>query len=150
MRDIMNERAHSSPGTRPRILVIDDEPSFRTTLKMLLDAHGFEVTVTDTGTKGLTLALEPPPFDVILCDLMMPGMTGMDLHDQLAQKSPEIARRLVFLTGGAFTARATTFLSTVENAYIEKPFELHHLLSKIEHAKARAASLEQARPLLAR
>lgn len=128
--------ATSSQVTAGRILVIDDEPAFRTTLKMLLDAHGFEVTVTDTGTKGLSLALDPPPFDVILCDLMMPGMTGMDLHAELERERPEVARRLVFLTGGAFTARASRFLSDIENPHVEKPFELQHLLETIARAKA--------------
>jgi CheY-like chemotaxis protein len=62
-------------------------------------------------------------FDLILCDLMMPGMTGMDLHEALSTASPANAARIVFLTGGAFTARAQAFLSEVPNARLDKPFD---------------------------
>jgi PAS domain S-box-containing protein len=127
-------------GSSGRILVIDDEPSFRTTLKMLLDSHGFDVTIADTARSGLTLAVEARPgFDVILCDLMMPGMTGMDLHAELERDRPEIARKLVFLTGGAFTPRASKFLDRVDSPHVEKPFDLQHLLATIELAKTRSA-----------
>src|SRR5207247_1049724 len=62
-------------------------------------------------------------FDLILCDLMMPGMTGMDLHEGLSMVSPANAAKMVFLTGGAFTARAQAFLSEVSNARLDKPFD---------------------------
>lgn len=130
----------ASPRGSGRILVIDDEPSFRTTLKMLLDSHGFDVTIADTARSGLTLAIETRPcFDVILCDLMMPGMTGMDLHAELERDRPEIAKTLVFLTGGAFTPRASKFLDRVDSPHVEKPFDLQHLLATIELAKTRSA-----------
>ena len=61
-------------------------------------------------------------FDLILCDLMMPDMTGMDLHHELVQIAPEQANRMIFLTGGAFTPGARDFLATYPQEYIEKPF----------------------------
>lgn len=63
-------------------------------------------------------------FDVILCDLMMPRMTGMELHAQLAALAPRQAERMVLLTGGAFTAAASEFLPRVPNARVDKPFDL--------------------------
>jgi CheY-like chemotaxis protein len=62
-------------------------------------------------------------FDVILCDLMMPEMTGMDLYEALVRSAPDQAERMVFLTGGAFTPRARDFLDRVPNQRIEKPFD---------------------------
>jgi CheY-like chemotaxis protein len=68
---------------------------------------------------------------VILCDLMMPDMTGMDLHAELARKLPEQATRMIFLTGGAFTPRAREFLDEVPNQRLEKPCDLGKLLALI-------------------
>jgi DNA-binding NtrC family response regulator len=66
-------------------------------------------------------------FDIILCDLMMPGMTGMDLYAELDKAAPEVARRVVFMTGGAFTPRAVSFLQGVSNPKIGKPLNLEEL-----------------------
>jgi CheY-like chemotaxis protein len=62
-------------------------------------------------------------FDLILCDLMMPEMTGMDLHRELSRVAPEQASRMIFLTGGAFTDKARQFLSETVKEYLEKPFD---------------------------
>jgi CheY-like chemotaxis protein len=66
-------------------------------------------------------------FDVILCDLMMPQMTGMDFYEALTRAAPEQVMRLVFMTGGAFTPASREFLDRVPNARIEKPFEVQNL-----------------------
>jgi CheY-like chemotaxis protein len=62
-------------------------------------------------------------WDLVLCDLMMPEMTGMELHARLVELEPRLAARTVFLTGGAFTPAAREFLERVPNARFEKPFE---------------------------
>jgi CheY-like chemotaxis protein len=64
------------------------------------------------------------PFDLILCDLMMSEMSGIELHGELVRRSPELARRVVFMTGGAFTPRARAFLQAVPNRCVEKPLDL--------------------------
>jgi CheY-like chemotaxis protein len=73
-------------------------------------------------------------FDVILCDLMMPRMTGMELHGELSRTAPDQAARIVFMTGGAFTARARDFLSTIANARVDKPFDAAGLRSVVTGA----------------
>jgi len=60
-------------------------------------------------------------FDLILCDLMMPVMSGMDLHAWLVSHHPMLADRVVFLSGGAFTPKASAYLSSVENLKLDKP-----------------------------
>jgi hypothetical protein len=59
----------------------------------------------------------------------MPEVTGMEIHDELSRRVPDQANRMVFLTGGAFTAGAREFLDTVPNPRIEKPFDMTNLLT---------------------
>jgi CheY-like chemotaxis protein len=67
-----------------------------------------------------------------MCDLMMPEMTGMDLHAELSSRDPALAERLVFMTGGAFTPAAREFLDRVVNARVEKPFDVPSLRTLIQ------------------
>jgi CheY-like chemotaxis protein len=62
-------------------------------------------------------------FDLILCDLMMPEMTGMDLYDELEQSTPDQAEKFIFMSGGAFTDNARAFLARSSNEVIDKPFK---------------------------
>jgi CheY-like chemotaxis protein len=81
-------------------------------------------------------------YDVILCDLMMPEMTGMELHAQLETTQPERAARMVFVTGGAYTPAAMSFLERVPNPRLEKPFDPENLRTQVREwvAKARGES----------
>jgi CheY-like chemotaxis protein len=62
-------------------------------------------------------------FDIVLCDLMMPQMTGMELHAELTRRVPDQARKMIFMTGGAFSEEAASFLARVTNPTVEKPFK---------------------------
>ena len=66
-------------------------------------------------------------FDHILCDLMMPGMTGMEFHARLASDAPEQAEVITFMTGGAFTEAASAFVERHPRAWLEKPLDLEKL-----------------------
>jgi PAS domain S-box-containing protein len=105
---------------RARILVIDDEALIGSTIRRLLGAHEV-VTLTDPH-EALTRLESGETFDLVLCDLMMPGLSGMELHATLATSHPELARRLVFMTGGAFTDRSRQFLERVGGPQLSKPF----------------------------
>lgn len=65
---------------------------------------------------------------------MMPEMSGVDLYEALRRVSPEHARRMIFLTGGAFTATALTFLESVDNHRLEKPFDAATLLAVVSRS----------------
>jgi signal transduction histidine kinase len=115
---------------RGRVLIIDDEVAFARALARIL-AGEHDVELSASAGDALARLRAGETFDVIVCDLMMPQMTGMDLHAELARLSPELAARVVFVTGGAFTEDARVFLSAVPNRRIEKPFGARELRAVI-------------------
>jgi PAS domain S-box-containing protein len=106
-----------------RILVVDDEPRVCAILKRLLTDSGHEVQTAASGSEALELLDRDSGFDAILCDLMMPEVTGMDLYARLEERDPALAGRMVFVTGGGFTPRARAFLDGSHNAVLDKPFD---------------------------
>jgi signal transduction histidine kinase len=116
---------------RGRILVVDDEPMISKVVQRALSPDHDVTTITSAG-EALRRIAAGERFDVILCDLLMPQMTGMDLHAELLRVEGEQAMRMVFLTGGAFTPRARLFLDEVPNQRIEKPFAAPHLRALIK------------------
>ncbi len=118
------ESTRPSPGgPRARVLVVDDEVQIANTLRELL-ALEHDVVATTSGREALGLVRLGRTFDVIFCDLMMPSMSGIELFQRLREERPGLERRIVFMTGGAFTTRAAEFLASVDNRRIEKPFSL--------------------------
>jgi CheY-like chemotaxis protein len=103
--------------------VIDDEVPIANTMRDLLGAR-HDVTATTSVRDALAAVEGGRDFDVIFCDLMMPGMSGIELYEELRDGRPALASRIVFMTGGAFTKRAAEFLATTENRRVEKPFSL--------------------------
>ncbi len=120
-----------SAGRRATILCVDDEPALGTALKRVLVAD-HDVVVVTTAQEALDRVKAGEHFDVLLCDLMMPTMTGMDLHRELALLDPALASKVVFLSGGAFTATAREFLDAVPNPRLEKPIVIDALRSAID------------------
>ncbi|HLK35848.1 MAG TPA: PAS domain S-box protein, partial [Polyangiaceae bacterium] len=110
-------------GVRARVLVVDDELPIANTMRDLLGVEHQVVAATSAREALATLRSEPE-FDVVFCDLMMPEMSGMEFYEQLRREYPGIERRIVFMTGGAFTPRAAEFLASVDNLRLEKPFSL--------------------------
>ena len=111
------------PAARGRILVIDDEPLVSASLARMLAEVG-DVVAATSAKKALEYVVSGERFDVVLCDLMMPGMDGPALYDELCRVAPAQAKRMVFMTGGAFTVRARDFLARVPNARLGKPFDV--------------------------
>jgi DNA-binding NtrC family response regulator len=113
--------AGGTAARRARVLVVDDEPRMGRALERLL-APDHEVAVAGGAREVLDLVARGETWDAVLCDLMMPGMSGMDLHAELALRAPELAGRVIFMTGGAYTQQAQDFLARVPNRRLEKPF----------------------------
>jgi PAS domain S-box-containing protein len=120
---------------KARILIVDDEPMVARALARILAMH--DVTVLNSGPEALERLQTEPAYDVVLCDLMMPEMTGMELHERLCQAGTTPCDRLVFITGGAFTPQARAFLARVPNPRVEKPFEPAALRALVDGLVAR-------------
>jgi CheY-like chemotaxis protein len=124
-------RLGPSPS-RAKVLIVDDDPAVGSALKRALRFSN--VTVVRSGPRAVEAVSEAdPPFDVILCDLMMPEMSGMDVYELLSKTQPAAAERMVFVTGGAVTARVREFLETVHRPSMLKPFDSEALRALVEH-----------------
>jgi signal transduction histidine kinase/CheY-like chemotaxis protein len=129
-----------SPTNRPatprlRILVVDDEESIRDAITGLLsDEH--EIVTADNGDSALATLSNDAGFDLVLCDLMMPGCGGIELHGLLERDFPLLARRIIFMTGGATTSAASEFLDKSRLQRLSKPFRASALREAIQEAAA--------------
>ena len=117
-------------GKRARVLVVDDEPQLLSVLAIVLSEHHEVVTLSDAKA-ALELLLHDDSFDVVICDLMMAPMTGIELHDALRAERPGRERRMVFMTGGAFTEHASAFLARTPQRRLDKPFDMKRLLETV-------------------
>jgi PAS domain S-box-containing protein len=120
---------------RRRILIIDDEPRLAQSMRMLIEPS-HDVFVTTRGAEALAWVREGQRFDLVLCDLQMPGMTGMDIYSHLRANAPELAERLIFISGGAYTQATRDFVRSVRNRIMEKPVRPQELLATIDEALA--------------
>ena len=114
--------AMTGPSVRGRVLVVDDEPGVRALLARVLGL-GHEIVTAASGAEAQAFLTEPGRFDAVVCDLMMPELSGMDAHAWLQERDPSLAARFVFVTGGVFTRSAADYLEKVANPRVEKPFE---------------------------
>lgn len=125
------QKAALHSNRRGRVLVVDDEIAIGKALRRILTAD-HDVTVESDARAALD-RLAHETYDVVFCDLMMPNMSGMDFFDELNARAPEVARRIVFLTGGAFSPRSEEFLRRGKNLCLPKPFSREAVSSAVRH-----------------
>jgi two-component system NtrC family sensor kinase len=106
-----------------RILVVDDDAQVRGALARIL-AREHAVEEASGGREALARIAAGERYDAILCDMMMPDVSGMAFHAALAERSPELVGRVAFMTGAVFTEEQQRFLDTVPNPRVEKPFDV--------------------------
>jgi two-component system cell cycle sensor histidine kinase/response regulator CckA len=126
----------SSSSRRARLLVVDDEPLLRNVLRTVLE-ESHDVVLAGEGKQALELLLGDDHFDVVLCDLMMADVNGMDVYETVRAKRPGLEKRIVFMTGGAFTTRGRQFLASVPNQCLEKPFDAGEVFTVVNEHLAR-------------
>lgn len=114
---------------RGRVLIIDDDPLVGRSMARLLQA-AHEVTVISSPADALARLQRGERWDAILCDLMMPELSGMDVEERLQKSAPDVLPRIVYLTGGAFTDRARKFLAE-GRPFLEKPVEAPALRARV-------------------
>jgi two-component system, cell cycle sensor histidine kinase and response regulator CckA len=118
-----------APWRSGRVLIVDDEDRVAAAVGLMFE--GCEVVIVSSGRSALDVISAGPPFDWIFCDLMMPEISGMDVYDEVCRTHPGVQDRIVFMTGGAFTARAREFLGSVSNPVLHKPFRLAELVDVV-------------------
>ena len=127
------------PNVRGRVLIVDDDSPVRLMMGRLLVAH--DVTSASSGKQALAILESDQAFDLILCDLMMPEVTGMDVHRWLVARNPRLAERIVFISGGAFGPVASEYLSEAGNLKLNKPFDNSEFKDMVS-SRIRAAKSE--------
>jgi signal transduction histidine kinase len=143
-------------GTVSRILVVDDELGIREGCRRALTPQGFEVDVAENAAVGLR-KLRETPFDVLLLDVMMPGMSGLEMLEQVRQFAPELI--VIIITGYATIEMAVKAIQQGAQDFIAKPFTAERLVQiinrelerqQLRREAARAQALEEETRELAR
>jgi CheY-like chemotaxis protein len=113
---------------KPRVLIIDDESSIRAALRRFFTRRGWTVEEAADGAAGLARIEEAgSEFTVVMSDLKMPGLSGVELHDHLAATTPHILERVIFSTGDVASKDAAEFVRRTHCTVLQKPFELRAL-----------------------
>jgi CheY-like chemotaxis protein len=111
------------------VLVVDDEAAVGRTLSLVLEPE-YRVTVAESAAQALSELRSAPReggFSAVLCDLLMPGTTGIELFEIASREFPELVPRFVFMTGGLSLSGPRDFTARVTNRIIEKPFDLSQI-----------------------
>ena len=114
-----------------RILVVDDEPTIRDLLEKVLTKMGFRVDLTADAGIALDKIHAGEIYDLIITDIRMPGMSGIELYSRIMEKAPEMKDRIVFITGDVMGVDIKTFLIQNKLPYLAKPFDIDLLKEKI-------------------
>ncbi len=125
---------------RGTVLVVDDEPLLCELLSAMLSDR-YQVSAFSSPRAALAALLERE-YDAVICDVMMPGLTGMELFDAAVRERPQLAERFVFITGGAFTERARLFLKQTGRPVLRKPCGRQELLEVIGRIVAQEVASE--------
>ncbi len=131
-------RSAPSRPERARILLVDDEPGLVQAFAKCLRLEGHEVESVGDGASALEVLLSSQQFDLVFCDLMMRGLTGMDLERALLERAPQRLTRIVFMSGGAYTPEGRAFLEAHRTQSVDKPFDI------VREASSRLRRLRQA------
>jgi CheY-like chemotaxis protein len=129
--------AATKRAERVHVLVVDDEPLM---CELILGLVGDEYDIaTFTDPRAALASILDGSFDIIFCDLMMPGLSGNELYERAVKQRPELAHKFVFISGGAFTDRAREFLATTRLPQVSKPFTRMALVEAVESLLAQEA-----------
>lgn len=135
-------RADTEGAARPRALLVDDEPVIRQALRRFFARLGWDVDEAEDGTEALRHLLgagDGTPvreYAVIISDLRMPGISGIELHARLAAARPELLHRLILSTGDSVSSEAADFLRHSSCPVLNKPFELAELRAMLARVHA--------------
>ena len=120
-----------SEGTRPRVLLVDDEEKFLDVLSRRLGTHGIDADTAASGEEALTKT-KGKNVDVIILDVMMPGIDGIETLKRIRQENPEV--QIIMLSGQSNIEKAVNAMKEGAIDFLEKPVDIGQLMEKIEKA----------------
>ena len=126
-----NEKVVDTPEHKKRILVVDDEPAIRDLLLQVLSADGHTVDTPDDSHAALDM-IRKQRYDCIIMDLRMPGISGQQLYQIVADTDPRLARKVIFVTGDTMRRETREFLEATGNPVFSKPINMGDLRQQIE------------------
>jgi CheY-like chemotaxis protein len=130
---VHTERQQDQEKIRGKVLIVDDEPAIRNILARILSNRGLQTQTVSSGKAALAM-LHEKGYDLLVADLKMSGLSGMDLYETLKKKRPDMADRTVFITGDTMTEETNDFLASSGRPYLAKPFTPMEFLEIIETA----------------
>ena len=140
IRSAKRELTTAPPASvaRQRMLIVDDELTLLSSLRRAL-GRDLDVVLASSAAEAMLVLEQDDRFDVVLCDIMMPEVTGIELFERVSAAHPELRDRFIFMTGGAFSASTRQFIDSTEHPRLEKPFDVREL-RRLLHRRAKAAS----------
>jgi CheY-like chemotaxis protein len=133
----------TQPGTKPAcapVLLIEDEPAVMALVRAVLEGHGYAVVPTQSGAEALRL-LADGHFHGVISDMRTPGgVDGAQVHAWIATHRPELASRVVFITGDIANEETAATLRRTGAPCVEKPFRVHDFITVVEQTLGKAAS----------
>jgi CheY-like chemotaxis protein len=129
----LSEPAASKPksASKARVLLVDDEPMVQGFLTALLTEEGHEIEIVDNGNDAME-RLGNEEYGVILLDIKLPGMSGIDIYKQLRKSSKSLTRKVIFITGDVMSIDTMDFIQSARTPYVTKPFDAAHLVKEID------------------
>ena len=135
-RDPLEDELEPEPvsaGGGRRVLLIEDDSAVRQSVRRYLERFGWVVEEAGDGAAGAS-RVSAEPWDAVICDLRMPGKSGIEIFDQIAATNPELAKRFVLVSGDAAAPEVRAFRVRTGMVILEKPFELSILVAAVERA----------------
>jgi two-component system NtrC family sensor kinase len=127
-------------SARAPLLLIEDEPAVMALVRAVLEGHGYTVVPTESGAEALRL-LENGEFHGVVSDMRTPGgVDGAQVYAWIATHRPELASRLVFITGDLANQETAATLRRTGAPCVEKPFRVHDFIAVVEQTMGKAAS----------
>jgi CheY-like chemotaxis protein len=121
------------PAETARILLVDDESGTVEVLARILKGHGYQADAVTDGKAALQRLAETK-YDLVLCDIRMPGLSGPEIYRRLEERDPEMARRIIFITGDIMSSGTRRFLKESGTSYLSKPFDLDEFIARVQAA----------------
>lgn len=132
--------AELGPGARKRVLLLEDDAAFREIMEDFLTEHGYDVTAVQNGVEGVHEVLAGD-FEVILCDMLMPTLSGDMFYRAVERMRPHLCERFIFMTGYRGNAKVNQFVDTVSGTVLTKPFHVDDLLELFAFVQLRSTLL---------